>query len=287
MISGFLCLKENMMLINGKQLNNIAATDRGLAYGDGLFSTIKVEAGRLCLWPFHLQRLQLGAKCLFFPEVDWRVLTDEVELLATSLSNKPCAVIKVIITRGSGGRGYSIEGCSDPLRILSDHDYPHFYQQWQTEGIDIVLCQQQLSINPQLAGLKTLNRLEQVLIKRELDKLDAPEGIVCDTNGYVIEACSANVFLYINQQWVTPKLDNCGVKGVKRRQVIASALKANISIIEKQVSIDDLFNAEAVFLTNALMGIVPIKKLQSHHYSTASFSLIEHIKKVLIEGSHG
>ena len=272
-----------MMLINGKKSNKIAATDRGLAYGDGLFSTIKVESGQLCLWAFHLQRLQLGAKRLFFPDIDWCVLTNEVELLAASLADKSNAVIKVIITRGSGGRGYSIQGCSEPLRILSDHDYPHFYRQWQSEGIDVIQCQQTLSINPQLAGLKTLNRLEQVLIKCELERHHALEGIVCDTDGNVIEACTANVFLYLNKQWVTPQLDGCGVKGVKRRQVMESALKANISMIEKQVSIDDLFNADAVFVTNALMGIVPIKKFQAHHYSSDSFLLIDQIKKVLIK----
>ena len=156
------------MLINGKQSTTIAATDRGLAYGDGLFSTIKIEWGRVQLWDFHLQRLQQGAQRLFFPEVDWSLLTDEVQLLADTLADKPQAVIKIILTRGSGGRGYSSTGCVAPVRILSCHDFPEFYKQWQNEGIKVVLCQQKLAINPQLAGLKTLNRLEQVLIKHEL-----------------------------------------------------------------------------------------------------------------------
>ena len=271
------------MLINGISTTQIAATDRGLAYGDGLFSTIKVENGRVCLWEFHLQRLKLGAQALFFPVINWTELTNEVVLLAKTLANKSDAVIKIILTRGSGGRGYSIQGCSAPLRILSSHDFPSVYKKWQSEGIDIMLCQQQLAINPQLAGLKTLNRLEQVLIKRELESQRAIEGIVCDTNGDVIEACSANVFVHINNQWCTPKLDGCGVKGVKRRQIIESALLANISIVETQLRVDDLLNADAVFLSNALMGIVPVKKYQSHDYSMDSFSLITKINTMLIE----
>jgi len=277
-------LKRKIMLINGIPTTQISATDRGLAYGDGLFSTIKVENGRACLWEFHLQRLKLGAQVLFFPPINWTALTNEVVLLAQTLANKSDAVLKIILTRGSGGRGYSIQGCNAPQRILSSHDFPAFYKQWQAQGIDIILCRQQLAINPQLAGLKTLNRLEQVLIKRELESQQAIEGIVCDTNGNVIEACSANVFVYLNNQWCTPKLDGCGVKGVKRRQIMESALLANISIIEIQLSVDDLFKADAVFLSNALMGIVPVKKCQSHEYSMDSFALIAQIKTMLIEG---
>ena len=272
------------MLINGIQATTIAASDRGLAYGDGLFSTIKVEWGKVQLWAFHLQRLQLGAQRLFFPDVDWLALTDEVELLAQTLNDKPQAVIKIILTRGSGGRGYSVSGCVNPLRILSAHDFPEFYRQWQNEGIKVILCQQKLAINPQLAGLKTLNRLEQVLIKHELESNQAVEGVVCDVNGWVIEACTANIFIYLDNQWLTPKLDNAGVKGVKRRQVIESAKQAGIIIREINISVDDLLNAQAVCLTNALMGLVPIKQFQSRCYSLSSFSFIHKLQALLEKG---
>ena len=272
------------MLINGIQSTTIAASDRGLAYGDGLFSTIKVEWGKVQLWAFHLQRLQLGAQRLFFPDVDWVALGEEVELLAQTLNDKPQTVIKIILTRGSGGRGYSVKGCVKPLRILSTHDFPEFYSQWQNEGINVILCQQKLAINPQLAGLKTLNRLEQVLIKHELENNLAVEGIVCDVNGWVIEACTANLFIYLDNKWLTPKLDNSGVKGVKRRQVIESAKQAGITISEINISVNDLLNAQAVCLTNALMGIVPVKQFQSHCYPQSSFSLIHKLQALLEKG---
>ena len=274
------------MLINGKQSNSIAATDRGLAYGDGLFSTIKVEWGRVQLWDFHLQRLQLGAQRLFFPDVDWSLLTDEVQSLAETINDKPEAVIKIILTRGTGGRGYSSKGCVEPLRILSCHDFPDFYKQWQDEGIKVILCQQKLAINPQLAGLKTLNRLEQVLIKHELEQQQAVEGIVCDTNGSVIEACTANIFIYLDNQWLTPKLDACGVAGVKRRQVMESAKQAGITVSEVNLTVNDLLNAQAVCLTNALMGLVPVKQFQSHTYPKSGFSLIHRLQALLAEGSN-
>lgn len=272
------------MLINGIKSATIAANDRGLAYGDGLFSTLKVEHGVVRLWDYHLQRLQNGAQRLFFPVIDWCLLSDEVAALAQSISNQPLAVIKVILTRGAGGRGYSTKGCDAPLRILSSHAFPGFYQQGCNEGIKVILCQQKLAICPQLAGLKTLNRLEQVLLKHELETQQAVEGIVCDNDGNVIEACSANIFIYLNNKWLTPKLDTCGVAGVKRRQVIALAKQAGLAICEVRIKVDDLFKAQALCLTNALMGIVAVRQLQSHIYPQSSFYYIEQLQSLLLDG---
>ncbi|WP_019613358.1 aminodeoxychorismate lyase [Psychromonas ossibalaenae] len=272
------------MLINGIESTTINAADRGLAYGDGLFSTIKVEYGMVQLWDYHLYRLQLGAQKLFFPEVDWQLLSAEVSQLAAGISDKPLAVIKVILTRGSGGRGYSSQGCDSVVRILSAAAYPDCYQQWQKEGIKVVQCEQKLAVNRQLAGLKTLNRLEQVLIKHELESRQALEGIVCDNDGYVIEACSANLFIYLDNQWLTPKLDGSGVAGVKRRQIMQASEKAGTPVREVRIKADALFNAQAVCLTNALMGIVPVKQYRSHIYNEAAFYLVQQLQLLLEDG---
>ncbi|WP_354625026.1 aminodeoxychorismate lyase [Psychromonas sp. MME2] len=254
------------MLINGIENNQIAATDRGLAYGDGLFSTIKVEHGAVQLWDYHLARFKRGAERLFFPVVDWFLLEQEVMTLAKTLSGNSLAVIKVILTRGSGGRGYSSRGCDTPLRIVSCHPFPDFYLSWQQQGINIELCQQRLASSGQLAGIKTLNRLEQILIKHELETLQALEGIVCDNDGYVVEACSANVFVYLNDQWLTPKLETSGVAGVKRQQILDAAQQSGIAIKETHLRVDELFNAQGLCITNALMGIVAVRQLQDHVY---------------------
>jgi len=269
------------MLINGIESTTIAANDRGLAYGDGLFSTIKVEQGIVQLWDYHLQRLQLGAKKLFFPEVDWLLLSEELHSFAMGVREQQFAVIKVVLTRGSGGRGYSIQGCTSPQRILSMHPYPAFYQQWQRDGLKVIQCRQKLAINTQLAGLKTLNRLEQVLIKHELEAHHALEGIVCDNDGHVIEACSANVFINVKNQWVTPKLDGCGVAGVKRRQIMELSAKAGQPIREMKITINDLLNAQAVCLSNALIGIVPVIQYQSHCYPGSGFLHIQKLQSLV------
>ncbi|WP_094751791.1 aminodeoxychorismate lyase [Psychromonas sp. CD1] len=261
------------MLINGIKTEQISALDRGLAYADGLFTTIKVQKGQLLLWELHLQRLQLGAKKLFFPRVDWQALKADVDLVALSIQHKEQSVIKIILTRGNTQRGYSTEYCTDVLRIVSNTSFPAYYEQWAKQGIRLIQCKTPLSRHKLLAGLKTLNRLEQVLIKHELDCKGALEGLVCDEFENVIEACSANIFLYLDNHWVTPRLDYCGVAGVQRRQIMQSAKDKGICIIEKDVSINDIYCAQALCLSNALMGVVPVTHYVDHCYDSMHFKL--------------
>ncbi|WP_022942685.1 aminodeoxychorismate lyase [Psychromonas hadalis] len=270
------------MLINGIESDKISAIDRGLAYGDGLFSTMKVEYGQVQLWDFHLQRLQLGVKKLFFPAVNWSQLSAEVLHVAKTVAHEKQSVIKIILTRGSGGRGYSTQGCDSPQRIISTSAYPDFYKQWQEQGIKLILCESQLGSNSQLAGLKTLNRLEQVLIKKELENKQATEGIVCDNQGVVIETCSANLFIYLDNVWQTPLLDRCGVAGVQRRQVMLLAKKAGIEVVETELHINALKRAKALCLTNALMGIVPVNQYQQQVFEP---SLCRSLQSLIKQGN--
>ncbi|TEW54360.1 aminodeoxychorismate lyase [Psychromonas sp. RZ22] len=269
------------MLINGLENNKLCATDRGLAYADGLFSTIKVEFGLIIDWSLHLQRLQLGAARLFFPDVDWLLLEQEVTDYAQTVKEHAHYVLKVILTRGSGGRGYSIENCQTPTRIISLSPFPEIYLQWQKQGIDIIQCESLLSRNKQLAGLKSLARLEQVLIKQELMSKQAVEGLVCDEFDHLIEACAANVFIYLNDQWYTPKLDYCGVAGVMRARILQHAL---IDVIEKEISLIEVNQASCLFLTNALMGVVPVKQYQGKTYSQQQLQRVTELQAVLNQG---
>tara|TARA_R110001583_G_scaffold81253_2_gene217005 strand:+ start:34094 stop:34897 length:804 start_codon:yes stop_codon:yes gene_type:complete len=267
------------MLINGIESKHVDAKDRGLAYGDGLFTTIKVKFGEVQLWDLHLQRLQLGAKTLFFPRIDWPQLANEVHQVASRFADVSDSVLKIILTRGSGGRGYSTKGCDTPVRIISSSAYPEFYSEWQAQGIDIILCESTLSRNKQLAGLKTLNRLEQVIIKKELELKQVLEGIVCDDNGYVIEGCSANLFIYLNQQWQTPTLDKSGVAGVQRKNIMTLAKVKGIEIVECHIHQDQLIDAQAICLSNALMGIVPVNTLQGRQLNIEPCRTLQSIIK--------
>lgn len=271
-----------MIFINGIEANKINATDRGLTYGDGLFSTIKIEFGLVVDWGLHLSRLQSGCQRLFFPDVDWTVLENEVFSIALLMSEQSHAVLKVILTRGCGGRGYSALGCDSPMRIISLSEFPEMYLQWQAKGIAIMQCETTLGRNKQLAGLKSLARLEQVIIKQELVSQQAIEGLVCDELGHVIEACSANLFILLNGQWRTPKLDYCGVAGVMRARILA---QTSLSVIEQNISLDDVQQATVMCLSNALMGIVPINKYQEKSYSNAQLAHVHELQNILNQGS--
>ena len=142
----------------------------------------------------------------------------------------------------------------------------------------MINCHTQLGRNKQLAGLKSLARLEQVLIKQELINSQADEGLVCDEFGHVIEGCSANLFIYLDGQWLTPKLDYCGVAGVMRARILQSEA---FNVIEKEISLNEINQATCLCLTNALMGIVPVKQYQDKHYSKQALQKVVELQCLL------
>lgn len=269
------------MLINGKQCQQIDAMDRGLAYGDGLFSTIKVEHGQVIDWPLHLNRFKKGCERLFFPELDWLQLQQEVFSTAQKLTESS-AVIKVILTRGIGGRGYSAQGCDKVQRIIMTSAFPQHYLTWQQQGIQVVLCESQLGRNKQLAGLKSLARLEQVLIKQELISKGVDEGLVCDELGNVIEGCASNLFVYKQGVWLTPKLDHAGVAGVKRQRLM---MQSRLPIRETNLTIDDINEASCLCLTNALMGVVPVRQFEQRVFSDKELQPVFALQQSISQGS--
>ncbi|MGL4269005.1 MAG: aminodeoxychorismate lyase, partial [Plesiomonas sp.] len=156
-----------MILINGNPAETIAATDRGLAYGDGCFTTGRVRRGRLQLEQAHLDRLWQACERLFITPPEREQLQDEIRQQASLLHD---GVLKVLLTRGSGGRGYSTQGCDTTLRMISTSVWPAHYTRWQQQGIVLGESNIPLACHPLLAGIKHLNRLEQVLIRRQIDQ---------------------------------------------------------------------------------------------------------------------
>ena len=271
------------MLVNGIATTSIDINNRGLAYGDGVFSTIKVEFGKVQLWDLHLARLQKSAKQLHFPNIDWALLSQEVQTFSMQYVAQENSVIKLILIRGSGGRGYSINGCNTVDRIITAHQFPAQYEQWQEQGIALIQCEYQLPTNKYLAGLKTLNRLDQVLIKHEIEAKNAIDGIVCDQQGNVIETCSANLFLYKNEQWYTPSLENSGVAGVMRQKILDQAKKNGLNIIKTPLNKLDLLNADALCITNSLMNIVPITQYEKVTYPLKHFAITAQLKTLILK----
>lgn len=253
-------------LINGAPGDAVAVTDRGLHYGDGLFETLAVRDGHCEFWDRHMQRLHAGCERLRIPAPDSAQLADEARQLVHDSAR---CVLKIIVTRGSGGRGYRVPDTAQPTRILLRGDWPDHPHAHAEQGVRVRLCTQRLGTNPALAGLKHLNRLEQVLARMEWDDSSIArgiargiaEGLLRDHAGHVIEGTYTNVFMVRHGRLVTPILDVCGVAGVMRGMVLELATAAGIDCMERAVSLDELYAAEELFLTNSLIGIWPISEL--------------------------
>lgn len=257
------------MLINGLRIDTISARDRGLAYGDGHFTTMAVKEGRVQQWPAHLARLQQGCLRLAMVEPDWTVLTQE---LAQLVAGEAYSVAKVILTRGEGGRGYDGSECHQTTRILSLTPFPTHYAQWQQQGVNLRVCHQRIGDAPMLAGLKTLNRLEQVLLKHELVSRGVVEGVVLSSRGVLVEGVSANLFWRRGMTVFTPDLSRCGVDGIMRRQVMTMLKQMSIELRVVEAPLESLWQAEEVWLTNTLMGVVPVNGIDDKHYSAPLLS---------------
>lgn len=246
--------------INGEQQNNISVMDRAVQFGDGCFTTIRVVGHQPALLSHHIYRLQKGVTQLLLPTPDWQKLAADINKIAL-LNKEDLAVIKVIISRGEGGRGYSIAGLNKATVIISLTDYPVIYLNQQQTGINLALSKIPVNINCYLAGIKHLNRLEQILIKQQIELLNVDEAIVTDTNGILIGCCAANIFLRKGKQIYTPNLNHAGVEGVMRKQVIASLSDTDYELFYISDYPNILAQSDEVIITNALMPILSVKRI--------------------------
>jgi 4-amino-4-deoxychorismate lyase len=249
--------------INGVAADCIDVSDRGLLYGDGLFETMAVRNGRVTSWPRHMARLLAGCERLGIPAVDTVQLAQES---AGLLAGAVRGVLKIIVTRGSGGRGYRVPEAVAPRRILQLHPWPDFPSTAGEAGVAVRLCTMRLSHNPRLAGIKHLNRLEQVLARQEWDDPRIPEGLMMDVDEHLVEGTMSNLFLVREEMLLTPDLRRCGVAGIMRSIVLDLAERLALSARIQPLDITDLQAADEVFLCNSLFGIWPVSAVDGRRY---------------------
>ncbi|MGB5717844.1 MAG: aminodeoxychorismate lyase [Gammaproteobacteria bacterium] len=266
------------VLVNGKPLDCISTSDRGLLYGDGLFETIAVSGGRLCHWARHLQRLQSGCERLGIEAVNAAQLAEECRSLVQASQQ---AVIKIIITRGSGGRGYRVPERPRPTRVIQVHDWPDYPASCAERGIKTRICRARLGQNTSLAGIKHLNRLEQVLARREWDSPDIREGLMLDTNGHLVEGTMSNVFMVKGGILMTPDLTLCGVAGIMRARLLELAQRHSIESGIQPVEPDTLLQADEVFVCNSLIGIWPVIGVDEHAFTKGPVTA--HLQTLLLD----
>lgn len=239
-----------MILVDGRPGTCISALDRGFAYGDGVFRTMRAEAGAVLLWSEHYRKLQGDCSRLDIPCPEEDVLRAD---LGHVLGEMPTCAVKIIVTRGQGARGYAPPAACEPTRVVAGFPLPANRAQSAEMGVRVRWCATRLSEQPLLAGVKHLNRLENVLARREWDDPAIAEGLMCDAAGSVVDGTMSNVFIYENGWLVTPPLDRCGVAGVQRDRLIALADKLCNGCRIEPIAPARLLAAEQVYLVNSLI----------------------------------
>jgi len=257
------------ILINGQSADSISVLDRGLQYGDGLFETMAVIDGACPFWDAHMQRLQQGCQRLQLPVPDRTLLQAEAQAL---VQHEKRAVLKLILSRGEGGRGYRYPDPVQPNRIFMRHPWPDYPQQNEREGVQVRFCNITLARQPALAGLKHLNRLEQVLARNEWQDAQIAEGLMLDENGNVIEGTMSNLFMVQNAILYAPDLSACGVAGIMRQTILELARNAGMTVRLTNITKDHLCEADEIFLTNSLIGIWPVNRIDEQTFAVGDIS---------------
>lgn len=256
-------------LVNGQPGGNIAPDDRGFAYGDGLFETIAVRNGVPRFLARHLARLTAGCAQLQIPLPESAALREQMQTL---IGAHQLGTLKIILTRGRGPRGYAPPAHVAPTcaLVFSADEQPR--PRWYSAGMDVVICRTPASSNAALAGLKTLNRLDNVLARAELRDAAAGEGLMCDDGGRVIGGTMSNIFAVRQGGLLTPQLDRCGIRGIMRSVVLEVASAAGIAVTETAIPRAQLMEADEIFMTNALVGIQPVRHLDGRPVASAGMT---------------
>lgn len=244
--------------IDGAPADSLPVKDRGLAYGDGLFETLLVKAGQPSLFERHLQRLALGGRRLAL-NLDLPLIERECRAFAVQMNE---GVMKLIVTRGDGVRGYAPAVDAQPRRILQSSPLPLYPQANAERGVRLFPCKTRLAEQPMLAGLKHLNRLEQVIARGEWSDAEHAEGLMRDTTGRVVEGVYSNLFMVKGGVLLTPDLTRCGVAGVMRGELLTLAEQANMPARALDLQMSDLQKADEVFVCNSVYGIWPVRAFE-------------------------
>jgi len=254
-----------MYWVNGLPQTHVPLGDRSFQYGDGCFTTVKTKHGYLEHWQAHIERMAACLKALQIPPPDWHTVFDWAMLAALKDES---AGIKVHISRGTGGRGYSPTGIDGPVVTISNFAYPSHYALWQENGVQLGLCETRLGIQPLLAGHKHNNRIEQILAKAEIEGSEFADAITLNVQNHVIETTMANLFWTNDKKVYTPELSLSGVAGVMRRQVLELLQTQGYLVKVAEFTLADLLFAEEVWICNSLLGVVPVSGISTSENET-------------------
>ena len=259
-----------LISVNGDINASISPLDRGFAYGDGVFETCRFSRGSIPLWNSHFERLRHSAKRLHIPFDEDLLETYLQEILALLVKeNIELATVKIMLTRGVGGRGYRLPDQVLPTYCIGVFPGESLQSNAYLNGVSVRTCDLRLSQVPALAGMKHLNRLEHILARAEWQN-EFAEGLLLDVENRVVEATVSNVFVVKNKKLFTPDLSRAGVAGIMRKTILENlAPILGIESCVTDINLAFLESADEIFLSNSVYGIWPVNSLDcGQHCST-------------------
>lgn len=250
-------------LVNGSDADSIGLIDRGFQFGDGVFETMVWNHGRIELLTAHANRLQQGCDRLGIePAPLAKTLQKDIHRVCEDLDQ---AVVRVFVTRGNSPRGYRIPADIQPNIVVGSYPWPKSMSPGSSRAYRVKVCDYRLARQPELAGIKHMNRIDQIMATREI-AAGYDEGLLCDSADLLISGTMTNVFLVQDDTLVTPALDNCGIKGVMRYHILQLAEKMNIPYKIHEIPVDRLQQVSEVFVSNSLLGIRPVTGMDHKEY---------------------
>jgi 4-amino-4-deoxychorismate lyase len=271
-------------LINGIAADYVLVMDRGLHYGDGVFETIACVAGSAQFVHEHLARLREGAQRLAIAFPDEALFVQDINALLSWMGETGDCVIKLMLTRGAGRRGYRYDRRQTPTRISLRSDWPEHVGRLK-QGMRTCFCETPISVNARLAGIKHLNRLDNVLASAELGEL-YDEGFMMDPQGNVIEATMSNVFACIDGVLITPDLAHCGVQGIIRHKLLNIAAELGLQTRIRALQQHELQAAAEVFVCNSVLGVCPVTRVVEQDKKPGEITyMLDHALRHLIQNN--
>lgn len=250
------------MLVDGEPAGLVPADDRGLLYGDGVFRTVRADAGRRWLWDEHLRVLVRDAARIDLLLDD--DLCRRIDADAATLIGADSGVLRITVTRGSGPRGYAPPVPAQPRVVLAFTPVPP--PPLEGAGVRLRVARTRAALSPALAGIKHLGRLEQVRAAAECDDAAIFDLLMLDPADALLCTTRCNLFVRRGRTLRTPRVDGGGVAGVVREQILGGRIDELSALVDApgadRMGLEALREADEVFLTNAVIGVRAVAELQ-------------------------
>lgn len=259
--------------VNGQMQSSVAIDDRAIQYGDGLFETIAIRNNEPRLWRLHIERLARGCQRLDIAMPAEQDLLNGLRIaLIESGIDTHCAVAKIIVTAGTSERGYGRGTADNPGVLIRAYPAAPLPPTSYSHGIEVIICETRLATGSPSSGLKTLNRLEQVLARAEVRGTAAAEGLTMDAMSQLVCGTMSNLFFVVNGQVCTPSLELCGVEGVMRRHIIECMQAQGTTIDVRAINESELDTVAEMFIANSQIGVVPVVRCGEYHWPVGTVS---------------